>query len=360
LKCYFINNEETEGAHQAYFERIYKCQRYNFYNYSTEDYMKRFFEVVILLGCFVLLFSATCWSQAFPTKPVTLLICSAPGQLGDVTTRVTATKAEKFLGQPFTFVNNNAGGGSVAFGIIKKVKPDGYTIMSAPTGNLIWLPHTRPVDYKLEDYTAILTNLVMTSGLVVKADSPWKTFKEFVAYAKQNPGKVSYAVTSAGIPMDIAMQYVAKQEGIRWTAVPTPGSDPNTMLLGGHVTAYSGSTSWMPHVKSGAFRLLAMHSAKRMKEFPDVPTFKELGYDFVHESYSVFLAPKGTPEAVIKKLDEAFRKALEDKEVVDLYTKLGATPGYRDHKQTTKDMFESRNIVDGVMKTLGIAPTPTK
>jgi tripartite-type tricarboxylate transporter receptor subunit TctC len=158
--------------------------------------------------------------------------------------------------------------------------------------------------------------------------------------------------------MDIAMQFVAKQEGIRWTAVPTPGSDPNTMLLGGHVTAYSGSTSWLPHVKSGAFRLLAMHSAKRMKEFPDAPTFKELGYDFVHETYSVFLAPKGTPEPVIKKIDEALKKALEDKEVADLYTKFGVYLSYRDRAQTKKDLYESRTIVGNVMKTIGITPEP--
>jgi tripartite-type tricarboxylate transporter receptor subunit TctC len=317
-------------------------------------------KFVFLVCCVFMLFPGTSPAQTFPTKPVTLLINSAPGQLGDITTRATAAKAEKVLGQPFTFVNNNAGGGAVAFGIIKKVKPDGYTIMSTATGNLIWLPFTRSVDYKLEDYTPIATNLVMTSGLVVKADSPWKTFKEFVAYAKQNPGKVSYAITSAGVPMDIAMQYVAKQEGIRWTAVPTPGSDPNTMLLGGHVTAYSGSTSWLQHVRSGAFRLLAMHSAKRMKEFPDVPTFKELGYDFVHETYSVFLAPKGTPAPVIKKLDEALRKALEDKEVADLYAKFGVDLAYRDHVQTTKDIYGSRDIVGRAMKAIGITPEPAK
>jgi len=328
---------------------------------QREVSMKGNFGKGFLFGCcLLLLFSGISLAQNYPTKPITLLINSAPGQLGDVTTRATAAKAEKALGQPFTFVNNNAGGGAVAFGSIKKVKPDGYTIMSTATGNLIWLPYSRPVDYKVEDYTPIVTNLVMTSGVVVKADSPWKTFKEFVAYAKQNPGKVSYAITSANVPMDIAMQYVAKVEGIRWTAVPTPGSDPNTMLLGGHVTAYSGSTSWLPHVKSGAFRLLAMHSAKRLKEFPDVPTFKELGYDFVHETYSVFLAPKGTPEPIIKKLDEAFRKALDDKEVNDLYAKFGVSAAYRDHKQTSKDLYESRDIVGKVMKTIGITPEPAK
>jgi tripartite-type tricarboxylate transporter receptor subunit TctC len=322
--------------------------------------MKRFLGIVVLLGCLAVILAGSAWSQNYPTKPVTLLIASAPGQLGDVTSRALAGKVEKFLGQPFTIVNNNAGGGAVAFGIIKKVKPDGYTFMSAPTGNLIWLPFMRPQDYKLEDFTALCTNLVMTSGVVVKADSPWKTFKELVAYAKENPGKVSYAVTSANVPMDIAMQYVAKVEGIRWTAVPTPGSDPNTMLLGGHVSAYSGSTSWITHVKSGAFRLLAMHSAKRLKEFPDVPTFKELGYDFVHESYSVFLGPKGMPEPIVKRIDEAIGKGLKDKEIVDLYAKLGVDLSYRDHKQTAKELYESRDIVGKAMKALGVVPQAEK
>ena len=320
--------------------------------------MRRFFEILILFACLSLIFSVPGWSQVFPTKPIRLIINSAPGQIGDVTTRATAKKAEKFVGQPFACENNNVGGGAVAFGIVKQAKPDGYTIMATATGNLIWVPYTRHVDYRLEDYAPIATNMLMTSGVVVRADSPWKTFKELVAYAKENQGKVSYAVTSAGVPMDIAMQYVAKIEGIRWTAVPTPGSDPNIMLLGGHVTAFSGSTSWLPHVKSGAFRLLAMHSATRLKEFPDVPTFKELGYDFVHESWSVFLAPKGTPEAVIKKIDEAIRRALEDREVLDIYAKLGAYPYYRKHEQTAKDLYESREMVGKVMKALGITPQP--
>ncbi|HVN97865.1 MAG TPA: tripartite tricarboxylate transporter substrate binding protein [Syntrophorhabdaceae bacterium] len=323
--------------------------------------MKSIVSKALVFGwCLFMLFSGISLAQTYPTKPIVFIINSAPGQLGDVTTRAVAGKAEKLLGQPFDFVNNNAGGGAVAFSMVKKAKPDGYTIMSTATGNLIWLPFTRHVDYKLEDFTPITQNLLMESGVVVKADAPWKTFKEFVAYAKQNPGKVSYAITSAGVPMDIAMQYVAKQEGIRWTAVPTPGSDPNTMLLGGHVTAYSGSTSWLPHVKTGAFRLLAVHSSKRMKEFPDVPTFKELGYDFVHESQSVFLAPKGTPEALIKKLDDAFHKALDDKDVIDLYTKLGVQVSYRDHKELSKYLYENLDIVGRAMKTVGITPEAEK
>ena len=323
-----------------------------------EGWKKRW--MVLLIGFFLLLLSTLSVAQEFPTKPINFIVTSAPGQIGDVTTRITGAKAEKLLGQPFVFVNNNTGGGAVAFDIVAKAKPDGYTIMSAPSGNLIWIPFTRQVNYKLEDFTFIMQNLLMESGVVVKTDAPWKTFKELVAYAKDNPGKVTYAVTSAGVPMDLAMQFVAKQEGIRWTAVPTPGSDPNTFLLGGHVSAYSGSTSWVPHVKSGSFRLLAVHSANRMKDFPNVPTFRELGYNFIHESQSLILAPKGTPEPVVKKLDDALRKALDDKEVIDLYTKLGAFISYRGHEELVKYLPESRESVGRVIKELGITIQPEK
>jgi tripartite-type tricarboxylate transporter receptor subunit TctC len=322
--------------------------------------MKKFFEIVILFACFVLLFSGSGWPQAFPSKPITAIITSAPGQIGDVTTRVLLDKASKFLGQPFNFVNNNTAGGAVAISMLKKAEPDGYTIITIASGNLIWAPFMRPLDYSLDDFTPVMQNMVIESGVVVKADAPWKTFKELVTYAKQNPGKVSYAITSAGVPMDLAMQYVAKQEGIRWTAVPNPGTDPNTMLLGGHVSAYSGATSWLPHVKSGAFRLLAVHNAARMKEFPDVPTFKELGYDFTHETQAVILAPKGTPESVISKLDEALRKGLEDKEVVSLYTKLAAKIEYRNHRELSKYLIESRDATGKVIRTLGLTPEPAK
>jgi len=323
-----------------------------------EGWKKRW--MVLLVGFYLLLLPTLSVAQEFPTKPITFIMVSAPGQIGDVTTRITGAKAEKLLGQPFTFVNNNTGGGAVAFDIVAKAKPDGYTIMSCASGSLIWVPFSRQVNFKLEDFTPIMQNLVMESGVVVKADAPWKTFKELVGYAKENPGKVSYAITSAGVPMDFAMQFVAKKEGIRWTAVPTPGADPNTFLLGGHVSAYSGATSWVPHVKSGSFRLLAIHSAKRMKDFPDAPTFLELGYNFLHESQSLILAPRGTPEPIVRKLDDALRKALDDKEVIDLYTKLGVPIDYRGHEQLGKFLVEYNESVGKIMKELGVTIQPEK
>jgi tripartite-type tricarboxylate transporter receptor subunit TctC len=300
------------------------------------------------------------FAQDFPTKPIHLICMSAPGQIGDVTTRMLAGKAEKILGQPIEITNNNTAGGAVAFGVLGRAKPDGYTIASTASGLLIWTPFSRQVAYKLDDYAGVMVHMTLESGVVVKSDSPWKTFKELVAFGKQNPGKVSYAVTGAGNPMDLAMQYAGKLEGLRWTAVPVSGSDPNTMLLGGHVSAYSGSTSWLPHVKSGAFRLLAVHSGTRMKEFPDTPTFKELGYDFVHESDSMVLAPKGTPDPILKKLDDAFRQAMESKEFVDLVNKLGFKLTYIGYKELPKHLADQRDSVGKVVKALGVTAVPEK
>jgi tripartite-type tricarboxylate transporter receptor subunit TctC len=317
-------------------------------------------KMAFLFGFFLLCVPVLSFAEEYPTKPINIILGSAPGQIGDVTTRMILGKAEKFLGQPFVITNNNAGAGTVLANTIAKSKPDGYTIGSIPSSVLVWIPHVRTVTYKMEDFVPIMHNILMESGVVVQTDSPWKTFKELVEDAKQNPGKINYAITGSGNPMHLAMEYVAKVEGIQWTAVPTPGSDPNMFLLGGHVSAYSGSTSWVPHVRAGKFRLLAVHSEKRMKEFPEVPTFLELGYDFVHETVGMFIAPKGTPLPIIEKLDNAFRKALDDKDYLDLMEKLRAKPEYRNHQDLQKYLEEANDQVGRVIKKLGITIEPQK
>jgi len=123
------------------------------------------------------------------------------------------------------------------------------------------------------------------SGLVLKADSPYKTLKDLVEFARKNPGKVTYSTSGVGTPMHLAMEYIAKKEGIHWTHVPYTGGAPAlSAVLRGHVTAMSDSTEWLPDVKKGSLRLLVTHGEKRMKSFPDVPTLRDLGYDFINET----------------------------------------------------------------------------
>jgi tripartite-type tricarboxylate transporter receptor subunit TctC len=198
------------------------------------------------------------------------------------------------------------------------------------------------------------------SGLAIKADSPWKTLKEFVEYAKKNPDKVTYSTFGIGTTTHLSMEYIAKKEGIRWTHVPMQGSSAAvTALLGGHVTAISVDTTWAPHVRAGAFRLLGTHGEKRMKSFPDVPTFRELGYDYVNPTIFMYAAPKGTPQPIVNKLDEAFHKAMDEPEFTRTMAQLDLDIQYRNSEQTKKFLQEQYVLLGKMIRDFNI-PTELK
>ena len=308
-------------------------------------------KMIFLSGFLFLMIPALCYAQQYPTKPINILINKAPGGTLDIPTRIVASKAEKFLGQPFILSNNGGGGGSVALGIIAKEKPDGYHLVATSSSTLIRVPQFRTVTYKLEDFDPIMYFAAPQTGLAVRADSPWKTLKEFVEYAKKNPRKVTYATSGAGSAMHLAMEYIAKQEGIEWIHVPYPGEAPAlTALLGGHVTAVSDSTGWVPHVQQGTLRLLCTHGERRMKTFPDVPILLELGYNYFNEVVFLFVAPKGTPPSIVKKLDEAFHKAMDDPEFIQTMAKFEIEVAYR-NSADTKKYLEDAYVSIGKMIT---------
>jgi tripartite-type tricarboxylate transporter receptor subunit TctC len=193
------------------------------------------------------------------------------------------------------------------------------------------------------------------SGVVVKSDSPYKTFKDLIEYARKNPGKVNYATSGAGSPMHIAMEYVADKEGIQWTHVPYAGGAPGlAAVLGGHVTAMSDSTEWLPHVKEGSLRLLVTHGERRMKIFPNVPTLRDLGYDFINETVFMIAAPKGTPAPIVKQLDEAFHKAMDDPDFIKTIQNLEFDVAYRNPEDTKKYLEDAYNRFGVMIKKLNI------
>jgi tripartite-type tricarboxylate transporter receptor subunit TctC len=298
--------------------------------------------MVCLLGCAM---ASSAFGQAFPTRPVNLLVSFAPGGVMDISSRAIAGKAEKFLGQPFVISNNGGGGGSVAAGIVAKQKADGYNLLACTSTALIRIPQYRPVPYTLDDFVPIAQHASTESGIAVKASSPFKTLKDLVEYAKKNPGKVTYSTLGVGSPMHLSMEYIAKQEGLTWTNVPYPGSMPSvTALLGGHVIACSTSTEWKPYVLEGTLRLLATHGEKRMATFPNVPTMKELGYDFWNDTTFLIMAPKATPAPVVKKLEEAFQKAFTDPEFHAVLARIDHVPSYRNSQETMKFLKERYEV----------------
>jgi tripartite-type tricarboxylate transporter receptor subunit TctC len=294
------------------------------------------------------------FGQEYPNKPINLTIASGVGGTVDLSGRVLASKAEKILGKPIVVTNNHGGAGSIAIDFLVKAKPDGYQIVSTPHTPLIEIPNLRKISYKLDDVVPIMQYGEPQSGLVVRADAPWKTFKELIEYARKNPGKVTYTIGGTLNPFHLAMMYVAKQENIQWTAVPVPTGDPNMPLLGGHVTAFSSTTSWKRYVDAGQMRLLVTYGDKRIPAFPDIPTLKELGYDFVNSIFYLIVAPSGTPALIVKKLEDAYRKAMDDPEFIEYMKKADIKVAYLNSADTKKHLEEANKRFEKMMVELKI------
>ncbi len=327
---------------------------------KPERYKQKLFALAIA-SLLVMLAGSLRAQPAYPAKPIDLLIGYAPGASGDLTERMLAGKAEKILGQPFVPVNNGGGSGAVAVTLGARKPADGYSILGSSSTALVRVPLFKTVPYKWDDVTPIMhfAAPVLTS-LVVRSDSPWKTLKELVDYAKKNPGKVSYSTLGVGSPMHMAMEFIAKQEGgIKWTHVPYQGTMPAFMaLLGGHVSVQLGSGECVPYIKDGTLRLLANVGEKRVKSFPDVPTLKELGYDYFNETVFLFAAPKATPQPVIDKLDRTFHQAMADPDFVNLLAKLELEPTYRNSADTTKYLRDANGRLAKMIQELKMQKEP--
>lgn len=312
-------------------------------------------KIIQLLSLFFFLMPSYLRAQEFPTKPINILVSFSAGGSGDIGCRILAKKAEKLLGQPMMITNNGAGGGSVALGIVAKQKPDGYHLVMCTATGLVQIPQMRTVTYTHKDFVPILHFAEPQSGTMIRGDSPWKTLIELVEHARQNPEKITYSTSGVGGQGHMAMEYVAIKAGLKWTHVPYPGNAPAaTALLGGHVLALSAGLDVSPHIQAGTIRLLATHGEKRVVSFPDVPTFRELGYDFIPVVKSMIAAPKGTPQPIIKQLEEAFRKAMDDPEFLQVQTKMHSAVSYRNSEDTIKFLDEAYVLVGKMLVDLRI------
>lgn len=261
-----------------------------------------------------------CWiqrssAQEFPTRPITLLICMRPGAGADLGGRIIAQEATKILGQEIIPVNKPGGGGAVAAGILASSKADGYTLLSCTNGALTTTPHLESIPYDpLKDLTPIIQFGSLVSGIVVRSDSPYRSFKEFIDFARKNPGKLSYGFPGVGTAPHLAIEHVMLEEKVNIATVPFEGAVPSmTALLGGHVSACGVSTSgFLPQFKAGKVKVLATTGEKRIEVVPEAPTLRELGYPYgVLLDFYLIIGPKGIPPAVMKTLEGAFLKAME-------------------------------------------------
>jgi len=289
---------------------------------------------------FALCFSSS-WAQSYPAKPINMIIGWGAGGATDITLRALCEAAGKILGQPIVVMNKPGGGSAVALALLKNEKPDGYTVGNLSAAGIL-SQYMRKVPYDvMADFTPIMRYGDYTYGVVVRAEAPWKTFKEVVDYAKANPGKVRYSTSGAGTFHHLAMEALAKQEGIKWIHIPYKGGhEATTAILGGHVEVEACSSEWKPHVESGKLKLLATYNPDRLPKFPDVPSWVELGYKVAASGYIAVLGPKGMPRPIVEKLHGSFKLALEDPAFKKSMETYDMPVVYRDPEGLEKDIRE--------------------
>ena len=300
--------------------------------------------------------SAATWAADFPTRPIRLLVGFPAGGPTDITMRVIAENAGKILGQPVIIENKPGAGGTIPASTVVTSQPDGYTVGQSPLG-IFRMPYTQKMTWDpLKDLTYVINLTGYTFGLTVPTASPFKTWPEFVAYAKANPGKITYGSAGGNLTSPhLTMERIAEAAGIQVTHVPYKGSaDLAQALLGGHVMAAADSSAFVPYVEGGKARLLNVWSEKRMARFPDVPTMRDLGINIVQTSPYGLVAPKGTPPDVVKKLHDAFKKALEEKSSVEALAKYDMLPNYMSTEQYTAYAQTLSKQEGEIIKKLGL------
>lgn len=263
--------------------------------------------------------SAAAAQEAYPSRPITLVAPFPPGGVADLTARPVAAAMEKVLKNPVGVVNKTGAAGAVGMQYVATSKPDGYTLLLALSSISI-IPEAdkifdRPPAFTVDQFAPIALISADPTILVVPADKPWKTAKEFIEDARKRPGQISYSSSGIYGTLHMAMELLSNAAGIKLRHIPTPGAGPAlAAILGGHVDALaSGPAVVLPHVKSGKLRALAGWGDKRVAALPDVPTFKELGYpDAEFYIWAGVFAPKGTPEPILARLRETLKTAVAD------------------------------------------------
>ena len=268
-------------------------------------------------------------APGFPVRPIKLIVAFPAGGPTDITMRSLADNASKILGQPVVIDNKPGAGGTLPAQQLQTAPADGYTLAQIPLG-VFRLPYTTKINWDpVEDISYVLNVTGYAFGIVVPADSPFKTWADFVAYAKAHPGELSYGSTGTLTSPHLTTELIAQKAGIKLLHIPYKGSaDLMLAVVSGQLMAAADSTGFAPQVEAGKLRVLNTWGEKRLDKFPNAPTLKELGYDIVQNSPFGIGAPKGTPPDVVKRLHDAFKKAMEEPSYVAALGRYDMLPNY--------------------------------
>lgn len=268
---------------------------------------------------------------AYPNRPVKILVGFPPGQATDVVAREIAQKLSEVMGQPFVVDNRAGAGGIIGADLVAKAPADGYTLLMSSSGPLAVNPGLySKLPYDVEkDFAPITLAAFVPLFLVANPGFPPNTVKELIAYAKANPGKISYASGGNGVTNHLAMEMFKSAAGVYMTHIPYRGGPPAlTDLIGGQVSLmFETGPGALPHVRSGKLKAFAVGASTRSNAMPNLPTVTESGLPgFDAVAWIGLVAPRGTPPAIIARLNAEVTRILKLPEIKDRFQALGAEP----------------------------------
>jgi tripartite-type tricarboxylate transporter receptor subunit TctC len=294
-------------------------------------------------------------SAEYPTKPIELVIPWPAGGRTDIGTRMIAPFLEKYLGTPVVVINKVGGGGIIGMIYIRDAKPDGYTICSGGQA-LSYFQYQKPEGLSLWDYTWIARTYWTPMVVSVNTKSPFKNLKELMEYAKANPGKLRHGNTGTGSTTHLASEKFSKKFKIKFTQVPYKGEGDTVKGIGtGEVDlAFGLYVAFRPLVEDGQLRILGVIDEKRDPHYPQIPTFREQGFDYIEPAWEAIHAPKGLPKNVYDKLSEGCKKALTDPELIEKFAKIGLNISYQPGPEFTEWLKSWDKEVKDIIFELGL------
>jgi tripartite-type tricarboxylate transporter receptor subunit TctC len=312
-------------------------------------------KAAIIGAACMAIFSGTAAAQTFPGgKPIEMTVMFGAGSAADVTARHLADGMGKVLKTPVPVVNRIGGGGALGYTYVSQQKPDGHSVVwNSNAISTTYHSGTLSFDYTAFDPVARVS--IESPVLVVRADSPWKTLKDFIENAKANPGKVRIGNSGAGSHTHFAAAAVMATGGAKAIDVPFNGGEATVNLLGNRIEGVVQlPAAVVSHVKNGDLRVIATLAIKRDPLFPDVPTADEEGYDVAFDLWRGIAVPKGTPKDVIAKLEDAIKQTAASREFIEAGKKIGFEPAFLPADEFGKLIAAEDARLAAIMTELGL------
>jgi tripartite-type tricarboxylate transporter receptor subunit TctC len=280
---------------------------------------------VLLALLLTVVSAAVATAQEFPAKPIELAIPYAAGGSHDLTARALTSVAHQYLGQPMLAVLKPGGGGAPGSQYVIRAKPDGYTLMLGGTGPNTIFALVQKAPIGPDQFTSIARINYSPAIFAVRAEAPWKTFREVVDTMKKNPGKFNFANTGVWGAGDFPMRMVGRTAAVEYNNIPYDGGGPALLaVLGGHADgSFLFTAQLLPQIGAGKMRALAVTDSRRHRDLPNVPTLREEGVDVVFTQWRSVLAPKGVSQSIAGKLEAALKQMTEDGSFQALVKQLG-------------------------------------